>query len=257
MNSNSLTNGALARIMPLAVWTSSLETSEEVKQAVVSEVELSHAHPVVQEMIFVYCDTVRYLICNLLDEDRAQEAFNHAQELSEKPQYAGSKSKFKKFNCADLLTLAQNLSAKADKVANDSNFLDKHYSCMAGQQGAPNHVASLKHAFVLSFYFLLRSSTVHDLNHFYEKALLETIKLGGDTDGNAAVVCGLIGALVGVRRIPRNMLSALFSFDDNGDLGQDREGHYCVRDSTLKSIDRLIQIRPEEHLSIKRQEVEQ
>lgn len=31
MNSSSLTNGALVRIMPLAVWTSTLETSEEVK----------------------------------------------------------------------------------------------------------------------------------------------------------------------------------------------------------------------------------
>jgi ADP-ribosylglycohydrolase len=47
MNKNSLTNAALARVMPLAAWTSTLETGAEVKQAVVSDVELSHAHPVV------------------------------------------------------------------------------------------------------------------------------------------------------------------------------------------------------------------
>lgn len=94
MNSSTLTNGALARIMPLAVWTSSLETSEEVKQAIISDVELSHANPIVQEMVFVYCDTIRFLLCNHNDEDRAQEAFNHAQELSDKVDFAGSKSKF-------------------------------------------------------------------------------------------------------------------------------------------------------------------
>ena len=71
MNSSTLTNGALIRIMPLAVWTSTLETSEEVKKAVISDVELTHAHPVVQELVFVYCDTIRFLLCNYNDEDRA------------------------------------------------------------------------------------------------------------------------------------------------------------------------------------------
>lgn len=94
MNSNSLTNGALSRITPLAVWTSTLETSEEVKQAIVCDTELSHAHPVVQELIFVYCDTIRFLLCNYNDEDRAQEAFNHAAELAVKDEFAGSQSKF-------------------------------------------------------------------------------------------------------------------------------------------------------------------
>lgn len=93
MNNSTMTSGALSRILPLAVWTSTLETSEEVKMAVVSDVELSHANPVVQELIFVYCDTIRFLLCNYNDEDRAQEAFNHAQELSEKTGYAVTKSK--------------------------------------------------------------------------------------------------------------------------------------------------------------------
>lgn len=103
VNKSAMTNAALARIMPLAAWTSTLETSEEVKQAVVSDVELSHANPVVQELVFVYCDTIRFLLCNFNDEDRAQEAFSHAQELSEKAEFAGTKSQHSGFNCQELL----------------------------------------------------------------------------------------------------------------------------------------------------------
>ena len=71
MNSSSMTNSALGRILPLAIMTSKLETSEEVKKAVIKDVELTHANPVVQEMIFVYCDTLRFLLCYTNDEERA------------------------------------------------------------------------------------------------------------------------------------------------------------------------------------------
>jgi len=37
--------------------------------------------------------------------------------------------------------------------------------------------------------------------------------LGGDAAGNAAIVSGMVGALVGVKRLPRDMLAKLFSFD--------------------------------------------
>lgn len=133
---------------------------------------------------------------------------------------------------------------------NDIGFLDGHYSCLAGQQGAANHHTSIKHAFVLSFYFMLRSIKHHDMNIYYEKVLRETVKLGGDTDGNACIVAGLIGALVGVRRLPVEMITTLLAFDD-GASGQNRKGRFCVRESTLKSIDELIDVRPREKLLIK------
>jgi hypothetical protein len=57
-------------------------------------------------LIFVFCDTLRFLICNYSEEERAKEAFNHAQELAEKEEFAGSKSKIAGFNCKDLLELA-------------------------------------------------------------------------------------------------------------------------------------------------------
>ena len=73
--------------------------------------------------------------------------------------------------------------------------------------------------------------------------LKEVIQLGGDTDANACVVTGLIGALVGVRRIPVDMLSILLSFDDVS-KGQNRDGKYLVGEPLLKKIDKLIASRP-------------
>ena len=39
------------------------------------------------------------------------------------------------------------------------------------------------------------------------------ICVGGDTDTNACVVCGLVGALVGFHEIPKEMLGKVLSFD--------------------------------------------
>ncbi len=48
---------------------------------------------------------------------------------------------------------------------------------------------------------------------FFLKALRETINLGGDTDTNACIVGGMIGALVGIKKIPGYMLDILLKFD--------------------------------------------
>jgi ADP-ribosylglycohydrolase len=56
------------------------------------------------------------------------------------------------------------------------------------------------HAFILSFYYLLRydKKKVSD-EDFYFNAVRETIRFGGDTDTNACIVGGMIGALVGFK----------------------------------------------------------
>ena len=53
-------------------------------------------------------------------------------------------------------------------------------------------------------YFLIRATTVkeNEYEQFYEEALRETIRLGGDTDTNACIVGGLVGAFVGIKSIP-------------------------------------------------------
>ena len=47
----------------------------------------------------------------------------------------------------------------------------------------------------------------------YKTCIKETIQQGGDTDTNAAIVGGMIGALVGYDKIPEDMKNKVLSFD--------------------------------------------
>lgn len=60
--------------------------------------------------------------------------------------------------------------------------------------------------FTLAFQHLLAGSS-------YEQAIRETLLFGGDTDTNAAIVGGLVGAAVGVEGIPDTMREAVLSCD--------------------------------------------
>ncbi|POM80336.1 ADP-ribosylglycohydrolase [Phytophthora palmivora] len=69
-----------------------------------------------------------------------------------------------------------------------------------------NQVGHVRWAFVLATYFLRQ-------NESYERAIQQTLLKGGDTDTNAAIVGGLIGALHGVDSIPSHMREAVLTCD--------------------------------------------
>lgn len=72
----------------------------------------------------------------------------------------------------------------------------------------------LKHAFILTFYYLLLvDGQKKDVGKLYRAVVEEIISLGGDTDTNACIVGGLIGAYVGVQNLDRSMLKIFFKFD--------------------------------------------
>lgn len=71
--------------------------------------------------------------------------------------------------------------------------------CCSAQMGF------VRFGFVLAFYHLRRRSS-------FEASLRHTLSLGGDTDTNAAIVGGLMGALHGASLIPQSMLRPLISF---------------------------------------------
>ena len=56
------------RITPLAVWTSSLSTLEEVRTAVVNDVEFTHPNVLVHDAVFIYCKAIHYLLLNPSDK---------------------------------------------------------------------------------------------------------------------------------------------------------------------------------------------
>ena len=71
-------------------------------------------------------------------------------------------------------------------------------------------------AFVLAFYFLQKWQALPS-ETFYQDAIKLTIQQGGDTDTNACIVGGLVGALAGVKDLPEDMLNPVLSFDSTTD----------------------------------------
>jgi len=66
---------------------------------------------------------------------------------------------------------------------------------------------------VLTYYFLLRWQHLKNDDQAYHDAVRLSIQQGGDTDTNACIVGGMIGALVGVKNIPGHILDSLLHFD--------------------------------------------
>jgi len=47
----------------------------------------------------------------------------------------------------------------------------------------------------------------------YKECIREVISLGGDTDTNACIVGGIIGAYIGVSGVDQTMMSVYFDWD--------------------------------------------
>jgi ADP-ribosylglycohydrolase len=64
----------------------------------------------------------------------------------------------------------------------------------------------LKIAFVWAFYYLKNEIT-------YSEALKDILLQGGDTDTNAAIVGGLLGAAYGLSALAKHQIDAVLKFD--------------------------------------------
>ena len=70
----------------------------------------------------------------------------------------------------------------------------------------------IKHAFILSFYFLLIYAKNGGSLTFYN-AIREVISLAGDSDTNACIVGGMLGGLLGFKALDENMVKTVLSCD--------------------------------------------
>jgi hypothetical protein len=102
----------------------------------------------------------------------------------------------------------------------------------------------LKWAFVFSFYYLLRHKKYTNQDIYYD-SLRQVIQEGGDTDTNACIVGGMIGALVGVKKLPEHMLKKLLLFDCTRDGMVLRPEFLSVKKYGLDNIAKLIACRPQ------------
>lgn len=100
----------------------------------------------------------------------------------------------------------------------------------------------VRHAFVLSFYYLLSGKS-------YEQGMREIIQQGGDTDTNAAIVGGMLGALYGLNQIPIDLLTKAVQFDctkpQKDGLGRKRPAFLSLKHEGIANIKRLLELRPD------------
>lgn len=85
-------------------------------------------------------------------------------------------------------------------------------------------IGHVKYAFSLAFYFLRQKAS-------FAEAIHETLMKGGDTDTNAAIVGGMMGALHGAAAIPSYMRNPVEKFDctSSFDVGYVRDIKYSTK----------------------------
>jgi len=159
-------NGALMRATPIAAFF--YEEPDVVVAAMArDDALLSHPSPVCQDANAAYCVAIAYLIRGR----SPQEAFSAAEAVVTNE------------TVRSWLADAKNQKTTADIVVDMER----------------NNIGWARWGFTLAFYNLMH-------NTCYSDALRDTIRHGGDTDTNAAIVGGMMGALFGCRAIPHEWL---------------------------------------------------
>lgn len=192
---------SLNRIAPLAVWAAEIDDPQEYRKIIAAETELTHPNPLVIEAAFTYGQAIRYLLTNTDMTEKASKAFEHAERMARQVTSAVDKDGE---SIATWLALAR---AKAEEHA-AGGTMDCDVLREAPLRGEDDEDL-VKQSFVLAFYFLLR----HGNGCSYEDAVRETIRLGDETDTNACIVGGLLGAAVGIDDVPEDLRIKVLGFD--------------------------------------------
>jgi ADP-ribosylglycohydrolase len=195
---NSKANGALMRIVPLAIWAYQ-DTNDVIAGFAQQENSLSHPNESVWHASAAYCIAIAQLI---------REPDNHAAAIGA-------------------------VEAWVEKNANDE--VQSWLSDARKNIDIPYYpqVGFVKIAFTHAFRHLYLNST-------FEESLIETLLGGGDTDTNACIVGGLMGALHGVSQLGEERTCAVLNCDTS--LGQRRPAFLSasqVPQLTLRLLSRI------------------
>lgn len=177
-NEKSESNGSLMRCIPIAVF-SLFKPYEAILEIAEIDTSLTHYSYVVKLVTGIYCCIISTILSN------------HLSEIS-----PGIKK---------LLDEVKNFSEKNEKVFSwfneGINLKDLNNYDSVKNEG---HV---KHAFIMVIYFLNNIE-----KYTYERAIIEVLKCGGDTDTNAKIVGNLFGAYYG-KCVPEYMSKPVLEFD--------------------------------------------
>lgn len=166
-------NGALMRCTPIAIWSATLRTPVIALNAKLDAM-LSHPSQVCQDCNVLYSLAIAHLVTHPGDHRGAAEAADAYAE-----QHVTS--------AAGRWLLIDSKHERHKDLACDTN------------------IGHVRWAFTLAFFFLRNACD-------YRTAILETLMHGGDTDTNACIVGGLLGALHGAEAVPSDMKDPVIAF---------------------------------------------
>ena len=201
---DSQSNGCLMRITPLGVYVSKIEKIEKLEEVVRAEISLTHANKVVQNACICYCIALKELIANWEKDERRDIAYNAAYTWAEKK---------------------------------DRTVLKWFTPLKKNLPNANKQSGWAKIAFAYAFYYLKEKME-------YRTAIEEMITKGGDTDTNAAIVGGLIGAAEGYSNIPKEISDKMLTCN-SCNSGHKRPEFLCpLKFDLLKLIEKIFNCRP-------------
>ncbi len=188
VNWRSEANGALMRASAIATWFAKSDLEAYIgAQYALEDASLSHPSVACQEVNAIYVFT----IINLLRGVKPIDALSYTDEFIKLNDFS---DKVKEWYFTESL---------------DINGIN-----------AKHNMGHCRWGFVLAFYFL-RHPEID-----YENAILTTLMKGGDTDTNAAIVGGMVGAYYS---IPDYMLKPVMEFDCTSGKGHMRPKTFSVK----------------------------
>uniref|UniRef100_A0AC35GH58 ADP-ribosylglycohydrolase n=1 Tax=Panagrolaimus sp. PS1159 TaxID=55785 RepID=A0AC35GH58_9BILA len=189
-NANSLSNGSLMRISPLAIAFRNLNT-KDLRELAKIDAGITHGNPIVGDAGATYC----VALVALLKGKSKEEAFSAAYDSAE-------------------TDMVRDYLKDAQSRAVPVKLYQPGPSDQKETNGQTKFMGYLGVAFQSAFYELLHAKT-------FASGIEDSIARGGDTDTNACIVGALIGARFGVDEIPYEWIETvkaaspcLFSYDN-------------------------------------------
>jgi len=193
-NADSKANGSLMRATPLGIAACGCSVEEAIEMAE-ADAAMTHPNPTCISATTAYVLALRHLILNAADAGKVEGAVQAAAD------YLNSKDK-------------ANNSGRLEVSEWLEDALHGRLPAAFPQAGF------VRYAFTYAFYYLAQESR-------FEDAIYRTLLEGGDTDTNACIVGGLVGAYVGLGSLPNYALSRVLRCDIS--KGQERLEAYTAK----------------------------
>ncbi len=196
-SANSKSNGALMRCTPIPIYGIKKNMSfDKIANLAIMDASLTHSNPIVQEVNSIYCVAIACLLKRHGDISFVLE---------------NCKKYIKSEEVDSWFSMATNYRIHEDDV-------EKMASQLEDLSNFREQTGFVKHGFMLAFCLLVNKISYND-------SICLSIMLGGDTDTNACIVGGLLGAFWGFDKLPKKLIKKMLDgtfIDDDEIPGRER-----------------------------------